>query len=150
MIFTAKATELLKRLEGLRLEAYQDEAGVWTIGYGHTGRDVTPGLKWTQEQADKALYTDVNTFVNGVLNLVGNAPLNDSQFSALVIFAYNVGLRAFLGSTLRRHVNVGSHEKVPGELRKWCHVHAPDGSLRVSPGLLKRREAEINLWLSAE
>ncbi len=49
----------LKIDEGLRLKAYQDTVGVWTIGYGHTGPEVKPGLTWTQAQAEAALVEDV-------------------------------------------------------------------------------------------
>ena len=43
---------LIERNEGLRLEAYQDIVGVWSIGYGDTGPDVVPGLRITKEEAD--------------------------------------------------------------------------------------------------
>lgn len=52
----------LKRDEGLRLKAYPDPltgGAPWTIGYGHTGPEVVPGLVWTQEQADAALIADI-------------------------------------------------------------------------------------------
>lgn len=51
--------EQLKKDEGLRLEAYKDTVGVWTIGYGHTGPEVKPGLVWTEAQAEAALVDDV-------------------------------------------------------------------------------------------
>lgn len=141
--FTAEAMQLLKRLEGLRLDAYQDEAGVWTIGYGHT-RGVVPGLHWTTDQAGAALAADVATFVAGVRQLV-QVELSDNQFSALVIFAYNVGLRALAGSTVLRHLNAGYLSAVPDAMKAWCHVHV-GGVLQVSPGLMKRRAAEVGLW----
>ena len=52
---------LIKKFEGLRLTAYQDMVGVWTIGYGHTGPDVKPGLTITQQQADQLLINDLVT-----------------------------------------------------------------------------------------
>ena len=47
--------ELTKRFEGLRLEAYQDCAGIWTVGYGHTGRDVIPGRRVSEFEAEVLL-----------------------------------------------------------------------------------------------
>ena len=48
--------QLTKQFEGLRLDAYQDCAGVWTIGYGHTGRDVKPGQRVTPLEAEVLLH----------------------------------------------------------------------------------------------
>lgn len=48
--------DLVKRFEGLKLKAYQDSVGVWTIGYGTTSRagigvQVRPGMTITEGQA---------------------------------------------------------------------------------------------------
>ena len=146
MQFTDKATVLLKQLEGLRLNAYQDDAGIWTIGYGHTGKDVTPGALWTLDFAEQALQKDIAVHAAGVAAyLHPMRGLSDNQFSALVIFAYNVGLEALGGSTVLRHVNGGLESFVPDDLRKWNHIHK-DGQLVIDPGLVRRREEEINLW----
>jgi lysozyme len=150
VIFTDKALDLLKQLEGLRLQAYQDDAGIWTVGYGHTGKDVVPGTLWTQAYADEALQRDLQRFVSGVQALVSSSPLaalNDNQFSALVIFAYNVGLQALAGSTLLRHINGGMVSYAPNDFMQWCHIHK-DGVLVVDPGLQKRRQAEVALFIS--
>ena len=148
MVFTAAAIALLKQLEGLRLDAYLDGAGVPTIGYGTTGPGIALGVTWTQEQADAALATSVGAFARGVPALV-HVSLSDAQFSALVIFAYNVGLQALAGSTALRRVNGGLFSMVPEALGSWCHIHDPHtGALVVSPGLQHRRQAEIDLWNS--
>jgi lysozyme len=67
--------ELTERFEGLRLTAYQDQAGVWTIGYGHTGPDVYRGLCITQNEACVLLLRDIATAercVNGLGTACGS------------------------------------------------------------------------------
>ena len=51
LTYSSKGLALTQQFEGCRLTAYQDQVGVWTIGYGHTGPDVTPGLTITEEQS---------------------------------------------------------------------------------------------------
>lgn len=149
MTFTPAARSLLQRLEGCRLTAYRDQAGVLTIGYGHTGPDVRPGLVWTQAQADAQLDNDVQRFILGVQSMLGGEPLTDNQFSALVIFAFNVGLTALHGSTALRCVKLGQLAQVPAALMLWNKIHDASGVPVVDAGLVKRREAECNLWRTA-
>jgi hypothetical protein len=102
-----------------------DEAGVLTVGFGHTGTDVNPTTTWSKERAERALDQDLAIFTKGVEDLVMGAPaLGDTRYSVLVIFAYNEGLRAFRGSTLLRAVLAGHYEAVPSELRKWVYILA--------------------------
>ena len=144
--FNAAGLQLLKTLEGCRFTAYVDQAGIWTIGYGHTGHEVVPGLAWSQDHADQALSADVTQFSEGVQALIKQI-LNDNQFSALVIFAYNIGLAGFSASSALRHVNSGDFASVPPSKLLWDKIHDPNtGQLIVSSGLLKRRQAEIQLW----
>ena len=148
MTFTGSALALLKKLEGCRLDAYRDQAGIWTIGYGETAH-VSPGMSWTQEQADTIIAARAEEFANGVRALLHPpVPLNDNEFSALVIFAYNVGLHALGGSTVLRHINGGIYSSVPTDLAQWDKIHLPDGRLVVDAGLQKRRAAEVALWNS--
>lgn len=136
--------EKLKQWEGCRLSAYRDSAGVWTIGYGHTGPDVYSGLKITQEQADKLLISDLLRFERAVDSTV-KVSLTDHQFGALVSFAFNVGVSAFQGSTLARKLNDGDYNAVPGELARWNKVTV-NGKKVVLTGLVNRRAAEAGLW----
>ena len=144
--FIDAGLNLLKSLEGCRLNAYQDQAGIWTIGYGHT-LGVQPGMTWTQSQADDTLQSEVTRFADGVQKCVPE-DLNDNQFSALVIFAYNIGLAAFAASTADRMAREENLDAVPNSMLLWDKIHK-DGLLVVDPGLHKRRLAEINLWLTA-
>ena len=56
LTYSGRGLALTEQFEGCRLTAYQDQVGVWTIGYGHTGTDVTPGLTITQQQAEAGLF----------------------------------------------------------------------------------------------
>jgi len=97
---------LTKSFEGLRLTAYQDCGGVWTIGYGHTGPDVHAGLTITEADADAWLRTDVSEAVTCV-NRAVNVPITQNQFDALVDFCFNCGRGSLLQSTLLRKLNIG-------------------------------------------
>lgn len=152
MRFTDAAKQLLKHLEGCRLTAYldrQDGGGSWTIGWGHVGPEVVDGVSWTQAQADAVLDRDIQRFVTGVSHLTTKAPgLGDAQFSALVLFAYNEGLRALAGSTLLRVVLAGHYDGVPDQLARWIYDHDESGKPVRDQRLVNRRKAEAALWLS--
>ncbi|WP_273465684.1 lysozyme [Pseudomonas sp.] len=94
-----RGLSLIKSFEGLRLQAYQDSVGVWTIGYGTT-RGVKPGMTITKEQAERMLLNDVQRFEPEVQRLV-TAPLNQNQWDALMSFTYNLGAANLESSTLR-------------------------------------------------
>lgn len=132
---------LLKRLEGFRSEAYQDSAGVWTIGFGHTA-DVKPGDTITSKQAADLLADDVTWAENAVHDHI-ERDLTQSQFDALVLWTFNLGAGALESSTLRKQVNAGRHELVPSEMTRWVYA----GGKR-SKGLARRRVDEAALYLS--
>lgn len=138
-----QCVELVKEFEGLRLEAYRDIVGVPTIGYGRTV-NVRMGDVITKELAEKFLMEDLGVYGRCVEEAV-KVPLNDNQFSALVSFTYNVGCSAFESSTLLRLLNLGEYSQVPDQLRRWNKAGG-----RVVNGLVRRREAEVNLWLAEE
>ena len=127
---------MLKNFEGLRLHAYKDAVGVWTIGYGHTGPDVYPGQVITEPQAEALLKGDVKKFEQGVQNLLARAA-NQPQFDGLVLLAYNIGLGAFAQSTLLARFNAGDIEGAARQFGEW--VLAGGQILR---GLVRRRFAE--------
>lgn len=135
---------LIKQWEGLRLGAYKDAIGVWTIGYGHTSAAGKPfvhkGMTITEKQAEELLCKDLRQFENTVAKAV-TVSLNSWQFAALVSFCYNVGTTAFCNSTLLKKLNQGEYEAVPAELQKWTKA----GGKRLQ-GLVHRRVAEAGLW----
>src|SRR3990167_7938116 len=112
---------LIQHFESCRLEAYQDEGGVWTIGWGHT-EGVCSGDVVTQHQADILFEQDLEWFERGVDRLV-RVPLTQGQFDALVSFAYNVGLdedtdtkaEGLGDSTLLRKLNAGDYPGAKAE-----------------------------------
>ena len=130
---------LVQAYEGLRLEAYQDTSGNWTIGYGHT-RSVKRGSCISAEQAEQLLEADLMESERAVASLV-TVRLTDNQFSALVSFAFNEGEGAFAKSTLLRKLNEGGYRLVPAFLKSWIFDNG-----KVLSGLVKRRAAEAALW----
>jgi len=136
---------LVQEFEGCKLEAYPDPGtggAPWTVGWGSTGPDIGPGTVWTQEEADARFLDDLGKFADGVDGLVRVA-LTDNQFAALVSFAYNVGLGALAGSTLLRKLNADDYQGAADQLPRWNK-----GGGRVLPGLVRRRAAERDLFLS--
>jgi lysozyme len=113
-----------------------------TIGWGHTGADVTEGLVITQERADEIFTADLASFVAGVNSAV-RVSLMQNEFDALVSFAYNDGVTALRNSTLLALLNAGHHIDAAAEFPKWSHVDK-----LVSKGLLIRRCRETLLFLS--
>jgi GH24 family phage-related lysozyme (muramidase) len=135
--------KLLTTFEGCELTAYDDGGGVWTIGYGHTGDDVYPGLTISQTQAEELLRIDLEKFESFVEDAV-EAQLNDSQFSALVCFCFNVGpgTDGFGGSTLLKLLNEGDYQGAANQFLRWNKVNGEPWL-----GLTRRRLAEQALFL---
>lgn len=143
MLISRNGIELIKRFEGCKLTAYRCPAGKLTVGYGHTGDDVTEGLTISQEDANDLLFDDVLCFENGVNNLVKGLDLSQGMFDALVCFAYNVGLDNLKKSTLLKLLKDGKVLEASEEFVKWNKSNG-----KVLDGLTKRRAAEADLFLS--
>lgn len=140
---------LVKQFEGLRTQAYQCPAGIWTIGYGHTGADVKTGMQISEAQAEQLLSDDLSGSGIKVTQLV-RVPLNDDQFAALTSFVFNAGPASLSSSSLLRRLNGGDYDCVPSELCKWVKATDPSTGNKVSlPGLVVRRAAEGQLWLTS-
>lgn len=133
---------LIEHFEGLRLKAYQDIVGVWTIGYGHTGKDVHPGMHITQKYAEHLLRDDLMKAERAVKHYY-NKPITQGQFDALVSFTYNLGAGALHGSTLMRKMNAEDFDGAANEFHKWNHAGG-----REIVGLTRRREEERVRFLS--
>ena len=134
---------LIKSFEGLRLKAYQDAVGVWTIGYGST-RGVKSGMQITEAEAEQLLKDDVRRFEQAVNSAV-KVPINDNQFSALVSFSYNVGAEALRKSTLLRLLNQRDYSRAANEFPRWNKAGG-----RELAGLTRRRKAEQALFLGQD
>ncbi len=135
------AADFVKSHEGCRLTAYQDSVGIWTIGYGHTGREVHEGLVWTQEQADAALDEDLSEAAKDVTRLKTRL-LSDEQMAALISFVFNLGVASFAKSTLLTCVNDCRWMDAAKEFIRWDHA----GGIELR-GLLIRRLEEAALFL---
>ena len=136
----AAGLALIKHFEGLRLTAYRCPAGVLTIGYGHTGPDVTEGQCITTEHAQQLLAQDLIP-VESVIHRLVQYPIDQNQYDALVSFTFNVGAGALASSTLLKRLNGGEVTAVPSELRRWNRAAG-----QVMLGLVARRNAEAALW----
>ena len=138
---TNYALLLIKSFEQLRLNSYLCPAGKWTIGYGHTD-GVNQGMLITEKTADAFLKQDIQRAEDEVNRI--KQDLTQGQFDALVSFVFNIGVQAFRISTLRRLIMSNPDDlKIADEFRRW--VYAGNKKL---PGLIKRREKEIELYYS--
>ncbi len=137
--------DLIKRNEGCVLHAYPDPAtggDPWTIGFGHTGSDVSEGLEWSQEQADAALKEDLHKFEDGVDALL-EGDVTDNQFGAMVSLAYNIGLGHFAESSVLREHNAGNYQTAAKEFMLWDKAAG-----EYMEGLHRRRAEESALYLT--
>lgn len=139
-----QSVEIIKLLEGCRLEAYKDQVGKWTIGYGHT-RTARAGLSISQAQAEALLSQDLSEFEEVVWSY--DLCLTTYQFDALVSFAYNVGAHQFDISNLLKEVKKDpeNHQMIMFEWFRWTMA----GGKR-SVGHLLRRIIETNLYCNGK
>lgn len=159
--------DLMHRFEGFRSRPYLCPAKIWTIGYGsvlyqeqirlpvirkegYTGMIRTDmPLKpedsrvWTKQELDALFKADLASFERAVLRLVPGCAGHQGRFDALVCLAYNIGGGNLQRSTIRMRANRGDWEGAADAFRVWTK-----GGGKVLPGLVKRREAEIALFLS--
>lgn len=143
MSLTPEGLQLIRQWEGCRLAVYPDPASgadPWTIGYGHTGADVRPGLQISQAQAEAWLLADVAHAEASVDRLLQGVTLSPRQRDALVSFCFNVGAGALEDSTLRGRLLAGepAGQVIAEELPRWCK--GPAGPIE---GLQRRRAAEL-------
>lgn len=131
-----KGLDLIKKYEGLRLTAYKavPSEEFYTIGYGHYGKDVSPGMKITKEQADTYLKSDVKKAENAVNNL--KKGFNQNQFDALVSFTYNVGV-----GNLKKLANGRSVEEIGNKITLYTKAGG-----KTLTGLVRRRNEEQKLY----
>ena len=140
MNISKQGIDLIKQFEGCKLTAYKCPAGVLTIGYGHTGRDVHYSDVITQEQAEKLLKKDLQFFEIFVSKCV-KVPLNQNQFDALVSLAFNIGINAFKNSTLLKLLNQFEYDKASEQFLRWKYAGG-----KILLGLARRRQAEKDLF----
>jgi lysozyme len=141
------ALNTIQQFEGLKLKAYKDSVGIWTIGFGNifnldTGNPIKEGDEITQETADRWLKIEVDQLQDKMRKVI-TVPLNDNQWTALTSLAYNIGFGAFKRSTLLRLLNAGAtKQEVANQILRWNKA----GGKEIQ-GLTNRRKAEYNLYL---
>lgn len=132
---------LIKGFEKLRLTAYLDAVGVWTIGYGHT-RSALPGMQISEARALDLLSQDVQDAESSVQRFV-HVPLTQYQFDALVSLVFNIGGGAFKSSTILRLINERAEPlRIGAEFKRWVY-----GNGKKLGGLELRRAAERRMYL---
>lgn len=139
-----KGIDFIKSFESLKLKAYKavPTEKFYTIGYGHYGPDVTPGMTVTEAEAERLLAEDLAETERAVSRSTAGWNLKQSQFDALVSLAFNIGVNAFQNSTLLKFIKRGAPEDViRNEFGRWCHSGG-----RVLKGLQRRRQAEADMY----
>lgn len=144
---------LIREFEGLSLTAYRDIAGVPTIGFGHiasvTEGDVAEKRTISEAEAESLLRGDLRSR-EAALNswmITEGVELNQNEWDALISFIYNVGFKAFKGSTAARRLKDGDRIGAADALT-WWNKATVRGELREVMGLTRRRAAEKELFLT--
>lgn len=135
---------LVKEFEGCKLTAYRCPAGVLTIGYGHTGKDVYQGMKISQDQANNFLHDDaMEALDNASESSKCLSNVSHEKHAAIADFIFNCGLDAYEHSTLKKYVDSLQWPKASEEIKKWNHVNGKE-----LDGLTRRRKRESDMLLS--
>lgn len=145
MQISQKGLDLVKRYEGLILEAYKCPAGVWTIGYGHT-HQVKRDDVINETMALEFLKQDIRHAQKAVSNLV-TVELMQNQIDALVSFVFNIGVTNFKKSTLLKMLNAGNFNAATNQFSRWNKARV-SGKLTPLAGLTNRRAHEAELFAS--
>lgn len=135
------AAPFVAQFEGLELKAYRCPAGIWTIGYGHTGPDVHEGQVITKDEALALLGKDLTSHVLQASGYIA-VDVTQNQFIALTSFIYNIGVGAFRDSTLLKLLNRGDIQGAADQFLLWNKAGG-----KVLAGLTRRREAERSMFL---
>ncbi len=141
-----RSCELIRRFEGCELVAYADPVLGWavpTIGYGSTGPAIVRGLAWTRAQAEADLVQRVTVEFLPAVRAALTKPIPDACVAACCSLAWNIGTRAFAGSSVARRINAGEMRGAADAFRFWNRA---GGEVRA--GLVKRREQERRAFLA--
>ncbi len=147
MKLNQQGIDLIKKFEGCYLKATRCPAGVWTIGYGHTG-GVLPSHTLENEQAAMdLLMDDLDIVQNRLTHTLGKSILNENQYSALVSFVFNCGTNAFRRSTMYRCIKERKMKEAADALLMWNKATVNGEKIELK-GLTRRRKAERELFLT--
>ena len=137
-----RGIELIKNFEGFKAIVYICPGGYPTIGFGHIILNNENYKQISYAKAEALLKQDIFIAEKAVLQQI-TTTLNDNQFAALVSFTFNLGGAALQRSTIRQKINYGIYEDAGPEFLRWVYAGG-----KISPGLIKRRKAEYDLFLS--
>ena len=144
----AQAAEICKIFEGYSAKAYKCPAGIWTIGWGHTGSDVNENTPITtmakeSEWLTNRLERDLIFLRNKLRPLI----LNSNQEAALLSFLYNIGAQNFLKSSVFRILRASETKPLDVNQLKAFWLQWTKAAGKVLPGLVRRRQAEVTLFM---
>ncbi len=134
---------MLEQREGVRLKAYQDTKGIWTIGVGHTSAagppQVTPDLTITQAQCDQIFAGDLGKFETTVTDAIDDGiSVSDNEFDAMVSLCFNIGQQGFANSTVVKRLNAGDKQGAANAFLMWDKP----------PEIMGRRKSEQKQFLT--
>jgi lysozyme len=142
------AVDFIKEAEGLRLKSYRDSGGVLTIGWGHTGPDVTSGMTITEDRAEVLLANDMRVASDAVAATV-TVPITENQLAILTSLTLNIGTGGWRRSTVLRRLNNKNYAGAADAMLMWNKVrNKTTRALEVNEGLVNRRERERDLFLA--
>lgn len=155
MKLSNKGIALIKNFEGLRLKAYKDPAGVWTIGYGstkyHDDKPVHQGDILTSEIQATSLFCNTLMQYENAVNNNAKVILTQNQFDALVSITYNVGIGIMQMSTLIKKINIQDYAGAADQFLMWNKITDPNINKKVvNETLTERRKKEREYFLSHE
>jgi len=155
MQLSTNGFKIIKNFEGLRLTAYRDVAGIWTIGYGstryHDGKAVKPGDKLSGEAQADALFANTLGQYEDAVNRYVKVPLTQNQFDALVSFTYNEGTGALKESTILVKLNEKNYTEAASHFLAWNKITDPHtGQKVICDTLVHRRREESRLFMQPD
>ncbi|MDE6491213.1 MAG: lysozyme [Muribaculaceae bacterium] len=136
--------DLIMQWEGFRAKAYRCPSGVLTVGYGHTGAEITPETTVTTDEATGMLLADIRNVERCIASMSDGAGvvLTQHQFDALVSLAFNIGSTRLRRSMLWRKISINAPtDEITREFRRWVYAGG-----KIMPGLVKRREREASIY----
>ena len=127
---------MIQTLEGVKYTPYKDVAGVLTVCYGYTGKNIQPGKTYTKTECLNLLHEDL-TKVRRAVDPMIKVPVDDNTRAAIYSFVYNVGPGAFSRSTMLHKLNAGDITGACDEMKRWTFAGGKQWQ-----GLINRRNTE--------
>lgn len=146
-----QAVQFIKQYEGFAPKLYRDTTHM-AIGYGCNLTDQEAaeyqGREISEQEADAMLRIRLDVLDEELGKLI-KVPISDGQRSALLSFAYNLGIGALKGSTLLAYLNASSYNGAALQFSRWNKMHTPTGEVVQNKALAARRNAEMRMFVNA-